>query len=164
MPAADIVAGLRKFTKRKTMTEQQYEKRPNSGVIFNPAANEAFAGSGRINLDGAQYDDDLVMVKRQKQDGSIERLVFRKVGILYENDKKGNDSAPDLSGPVWIDGVRRRLAAWFKTSAKTGATFLSLSIDGKEEAQQRMAERQNAAPAATQAPAMHGIEDDEIPF
>lgn len=48
-------------------------------------------------------------------------------GVLFKNDKKGNDRAPDYKGKINVDGVEKQLAAWIKTSQK-GTKFMSLSV------------------------------------
>ena len=47
-------------------------------------------------------------------------------GVLFKNDKKTNDSQPDYTGSFTINGEKKRLAAWIKTSQKTGIKFMSL--------------------------------------
>lgn len=47
-------------------------------------------------------------------------------GVLFVNDKEGNDARPDFTGKVQIEGVEYRLAAWKKTGNNSGKTFLSL--------------------------------------
>lgn len=48
-------------------------------------------------------------------------------GVLFKNDKNGNENAPDYKGRCQIDGVEHPIAAWIKTSAK-GVKFMSLSF------------------------------------
>lgn len=53
-------------------------------------------------------------------------------GVLFKNDKDGNEKRPDYTGEINVDGKDLRLAAWIKTSAK-GTKFLSLRVSEKEE-------------------------------
>ena len=69
-------------------------------------------------------------------------------GVLFKNDKKGNDKRPDYRGTAVIDGVDLNISAWIKASQKTGDKFMSLRFEPKK-----------AAPKATRAPVM-----DETPF
>lgn len=48
-------------------------------------------------------------------------------GVLFKNDKKGNEKAPDYKGKINVDGVEKQLAAWIKTSQK-GVKFMSLAV------------------------------------
>lgn len=48
-------------------------------------------------------------------------------GVLFKNDKKGNEKAPDYTGKLNVGGKEWSLAGWKKES-KAGTTFLSLSI------------------------------------
>jgi uncharacterized protein (DUF736 family) len=47
-------------------------------------------------------------------------------GVLFKNDKKGNEKAPDYSGSVNVNGKDLRLAAWIK-EGKAGK-FMSLRV------------------------------------
>ena len=54
-------------------------------------------------------------------------------GSLFKNDRKENDGDRDYSGSINVGGVEYWLSGWKKTSTKTGATFLSLSVKPKNE-------------------------------
>lgn len=51
-----------------------------------------------------------------------------KTFSLFENDKKGNDKAPDWRGKGMIDGKEVRIAIWKRKSA-SGVEYLSGSIE-----------------------------------
>ena len=71
-------------------------------------------------------------------------------GVLFKNDKEGNEKRPDYTGTINVNGEEMRLAAWIRKSAK-GVTYMSLNVS----------EQQNAAPKV----ASHDPEfNDEIPF
>lgn len=57
-------------------------------------------------------------------------------GVLFKNDKKGNEKAPDYKGQIDADGTEYWIAAWRKES-KEGVPFLSISLESKEEAAKR---------------------------
>lgn len=48
-------------------------------------------------------------------------------GVLFQNNKKGNEKAPDYKGNINFNGVEKQLSGW-KKKDKNGNTFLSLSI------------------------------------
>lgn len=52
-------------------------------------------------------------------------------GVLFPNDKKGNEKRPDMTGDINVEGVEYRLSAW-KKSSKAGNNFLSISVQRKE--------------------------------
>lgn len=62
------------------------------------------------------------------------------MGSFFQNDKKGNEKAPDYRGEVMIAGNIYKLAGWKKLTAK-GDPMLSLKAEVK-----------GAAPDAYQAP------------
>lgn len=47
-------------------------------------------------------------------------------GVLFRNDKDGNEKRPDYTGKINVDGEEKRLAAWIK-DGKNGK-FLSISV------------------------------------
>lgn len=72
---------------------------------------------------------------------------------LFENDKKGNEKAPDYKGKGLIDGKEVRVAIWKRTS-KSGIEYLSGSIDRSEKP---------AAAEPQPEPQPEAVNDD-IPF
>lgn len=76
-------------------------------------------------------------------------------GVLFKNDRKGNENQPDYKGSCEVDGVEYWISAWIKEGQK--GKFMSLSFTEKEAAPApppRRQERQRA-----QQP-----DDDDIPF
>ncbi len=65
-------------------------------------------------------------------------------GVLFPNDKKGNEKRPDFTGDLNVGGVEYKLSAW-KKSSKAGNNFLSISVQLKEGQQMP----QKAPPAGT---------------
>ena len=50
-------------------------------------------------------------------------------GALFINDRKEKDNQPDYTGNIVIDGEKKRLAGWKKTSkSDPSKTFLSLAV------------------------------------
>jgi len=39
-------------------------------------------------------------------------------GVLFANDKRGNEKAPDYKGKIDINGVEKEIAGWVRNSAK----------------------------------------------
>ena len=52
-------------------------------------------------------------------------------GVLFANDKKGNEKRPDFTGDLNVGGVEYKISAW-KKSSKAGNNFLSISVQLKE--------------------------------
>jgi len=48
-------------------------------------------------------------------------------GVLFRNDKRGNEKAPEYTGNINVDGVEKRIAAWIKES-KAGKKFFSIKV------------------------------------
>lgn len=75
-------------------------------------------------------------------------------GTLFVNDRKSNDSQPDLRGKINIGGADHWLSGWWKEPRNGGSQFLSLSLG--DEVQQRAAApapSQQVARARQEAPA-----------
>jgi hypothetical protein len=51
-------------------------------------------------------------------------------GVLFKNDKKDNERAPDYKGNIMVDGNEYWLSAWIK-EGKTGK-FMGLALSPKE--------------------------------
>lgn len=49
-------------------------------------------------------------------------------GVLFQNDKDGNEKRPDYKGKLNVDGKDYELAGWKRVSKK-GQPFLSLKIE-----------------------------------
>ena len=73
-------------------------------------------------------------------------------GVLFRNDKGGNEARPDMTGELKIDGKVYRLAAWTRESKTSGKKFLSLTVQPREEQ------------PATETPAQDEQIDSSIPF
>ena len=72
---------------------------------------------------------------------------------LFENDKKGNDKAPDWRGKALIGGKEMRIAVWKRKSA-SGVEYLSGSIEEPFKP---------ATEPAKEEPIAEAVSDD-IPF
>ena len=77
-------------------------------------------------------------------------------GVLFKNDKKGNDKRPDYRGSAVIDNVDLNISAWIKRSQKTGDAFMSLRFEAKVAAPPKP----KAAPTMTEG----NWDDLDTPF
>lgn len=116
----------------------------NRGAAFAPFPTQALILQGKI--DNAGEEMKVTLVKDQTRDGKTLIEVYQKVGVLFENDKKGNEAAPDYTGPL---GETRRIAAWRKM--KDDKPYMTFNVSDKQQGQQA------ASPAATPF-------SDDIPF
>jgi hypothetical protein len=76
-------------------------------------------------------------------------------GVLFRNDKKDNDRAPEYKGNLTVNGQDFWLSAWIK-EGKSGK-FMGLALSPKEpQAPQKskMSERSKAT----------GFDDEDMPF
>jgi hypothetical protein len=77
-------------------------------------------------------------------------------GVLFVNDKQGNDKRPDWKGSAEIDGVHFWVSGWARESAR--GPLISLKLEKKEQ-------QQVSRPAPPPAPApAEPLEGDDIPF
>jgi hypothetical protein len=100
----------------------------NSGVFWTPHEGQMLSGQGKLNINGAE--GRIVVIREPvKRDGEPQLVVYQKIGVLFPNDKKGNDKAPDFSGP--LDNVpNHRVAGWAGT--KDGRRYMSLKVSRNE--------------------------------
>jgi len=70
--------------------------------------------------------------------------------ILFVNDKKGNDRAPDRTGTVNIEGTEYDLAGWVKQGKK--GPFLAGTVKPKDEG--------NGKPSGKRAPRTNDFDNE----
>lgn len=75
---------------------------------------------------------------------------------LFENDKKGNEKAPDYKGKGKVSGVEVKIAVWKRTS-QSGVEYWSGSIEEVTQPDMPQAEPEKAEPQPEAV-------TDEIPF
>lgn len=75
-------------------------------------------------------------------------------GVLFKNDKRGNEKSPDYRGSAVIDNIDLNISAWIKRSQKTGDAFMSLKFEPKQAAPKR-------APVMNEKPFN---DDEDLPF
>jgi len=89
-------------------------------------------------------------------------------GVLFKNDKGGNDKRPDYKGNLDVNGQEFRISAWIKTKKDGSGKFMSLKIEPKEQqAQQSRPPQQtahNQAKASAYQPQPNDDPDGDIPF
>jgi hypothetical protein len=71
-------------------------------------------------------------------------------GVLFKNDKKDNERAPEYKGNIMVDGNEYWISAWIK-EGKTGK-FMGLAVSPRD-----------AQPPANK-PLPKDLEDSDIPF
>ena len=71
-------------------------------------------------------------------------------GVLFVNDRKDNERAPNYKGNIMVDGQEYWLSAWVK-EGKTGK-FMGLAVSPRD-----------AQPPASK-PMSKNLEDSDIPF
>ena len=114
----------------------------NRGAAFTPFPTQQMILQGKVNVEGV--DSKVVLVKDQTKDGRGIVEVYQKMAVMFDNDKKGNDAAPDYSGPV---GEDKRIAGWRRI--KDNKPYMSFQISDKQQGQQ---------------PASSPLPEDGIPF
>lgn len=65
---------------------------------------------------------------------------------LFENDKKGNDKAPDYKGKGLINGQEVKIAVW-KRTGKTGVEYWSGNIEEVAKAESAPAKQESVEEA-----------------
>ena len=95
----------------------------------------------------------------------------RNQGVLFQNDKEGNEKRPDYTGKLDVEGVPFRIAGW-KRVGKSGKPFLSLKISEPQEFDQQSGYEKAKAAAQqvkSKVDTVHEVEEesvnlDDIPF
>ena len=115
----------------------------NRGAAFTPFPTQQMILQGKLNVEG--NDKKVMLVKDQTRDGKPVIEMYEKIGVFFDNDKKGNESAPDYSGPL---GDTKRLAGWKKM--KDGKPYMSFQVTEKISGGGK--------------PATDPLQGDDIPF
>lgn len=84
-------------------------------------------------------------------------------GVLFRNDKQGNDKRPDYRGSCVIDNIDYNISAWIKTSQKSGDRFMSLKIEPKGEGRLSRTGEPQRQPTKQPDPVVNDF-DDDMPF
>ena len=98
----------------------------NRGAAFKPFGTQQMILQGKLNIEGKE--GRIILVKDETASGTRLIQVYQKIGVLFENDKKGNDKAPEFSGPLEEHAHEKKLkvAGWKKNS--NGKNYMSLSV------------------------------------
>jgi hypothetical protein len=100
----------------------------DKGAAFKPFETQSFILQGKLNDQGK--DMKVVMIRDTTRSGKTIIEVFEKVGVLFDNDKRGNENAPDYTGPL---NEFRRLAAWRKS--KDGQAYMTMAVSEQQSSQ-----------------------------
>ena len=122
----------------------------NSGVTFPPYEDQHFILQGKVDVEGSE-GRIVVMKEKLSRDGEPILVLYQRCGVLFANDKKGVEKAPDYSGPLDMH-PNHRIAAW--RGEKDGKNYLSLKVS----------EKQNPDAAAPDTSTPVKQMEDEIPF
>jgi len=101
----------------------------NSGAAFKPFDTQRMILQGKLNNQG--NDSKIVLVADQTKAGMKIIEVYQKLGVMFENNKNGNEKAPDYSGPV--DDTKLKLAGWKRS--KDGSDYMSLALSESQQQQ-----------------------------
>lgn len=140
------------------MADGNYDN-TNSGIIFQPHQDQELSGQGKLNIEGREVRIIMVYEKLGRDKPPVQ-VLYQRLGPLFPNDKKGNDKAPDLSGPL-DDFPNHRLAAW--RGEKDGRKYMSLKASLKQNA----SDQSGGGQQQSQQQGGYGYGqnlDDEIPF
>ena len=102
----------------------------NKGAAFPPFETQRLILQGKVNDQGKEMK--VVLVADQTRDGKKLIEIYEKVGVLFENDQKGNENAPNYTGPL---NDYRRIAAWRRM--KEGKPYMTFSVSDKQQGQQQ---------------------------
>lgn len=123
----------------------------NSGIAGKPWPEQKLLLNGKLNVFGE--DTSIVIITAQTNTGEKRLEVFQKIGVMFSNEKNGNEKAPDYSGP--LDGLHQdwRVAGW--RGEKDGRKFMSLKVSEKQKQQEEAEPQQKTTSQEI---------DDDIPF
>jgi hypothetical protein len=83
-------------------------------------------------------------------------------GVLFKNNKDGNDRKPDYKGSLNVGGVEYSIVAWLQQKKNGTGKFMSLKVEKREQQMQPQERKPAPAPAKPVQPKDEDM--DEIPF
>ena len=98
----------------------------NRGAAFQPFPAQRLILQGKFDADGNNYR--CVLVADETKAGKKLVRVYAEAGVLFVNDKKGNDKAPDYSGAINRMSLPEKKIAGWKKQSEAGNKFLSVSL------------------------------------
>lgn len=102
----------------------------NSGAAFPPFPTQQMILQGKVDIESTE--SKIVCVRDQTRDGRNIVEVYAKIAVLFENDKKGNEAAPDFSGPLdHHDNLK--IAGWRKKAKDSDKHFMSFKVSEKQK-------------------------------
>lgn len=86
-------------------------------------------------------------------------------GTIAKNDRKEQDSHPDIAGSINVAGVDYWINGWLKTNSRDGSKFYSLTVKPKQErAQQIVNESRQQSYGEASGGSYAGDLNDDLPF
>ena len=86
-------------------------------------------------------------------------------GTIAKNNRKEQDTHPDIAGSINVAGVDYWLNGWLKTNSQDGSKFYSLTVKPKQERAQQIVKEQRQQSYAEQSGGSYGDTlTDDIPF
>ena len=107
----------------------------NRGVLFAPKDEASdLVGVGNISF-GSDKKNVLVLQGVTKEGKKIYK-VYAEIGVLFDNNQKTNDKAPDKSGPIAFNGTEYSAAGW-RNRDKNDNLYTTLKLTPKDADWQR---------------------------
>lgn len=86
-------------------------------------------------------------------------------GIIAKNDRKTQDTHPDITGSINVDGKEYFINGWMKRRGSDGSPFYSLAVKPKVERAAEIRREHEQRPAASYGQQAAEFDDGgEIPF
>lgn len=86
-------------------------------------------------------------------------------GLIAKNDRKTQDSHPDITGSINVDGREYFINGWMKRRGSDGAPFYSLAVKPKAERAAEIRREHESKPQGSYGKQPADFDDNgEIPF
>jgi len=101
----------------------------DKGAAFKPFQDQSLVLQGKINDGGS--DRKVVLVKDKTKSGKTIIEIFEKVGVLFANERRESDKAPDYTGNLSGPAGSRRIAAWKRM--KDGSPYMTFGVSDNQK-------------------------------
>lgn len=131
----------------------------NQGVLFPKWKDQHLHSTGKLDIEGKE-DRIMVVEERLKKDGPLTKVLYKRIGVLFENKERESENSPHYSGPL-DEHPNKRMAAW-RNSNDDGKKWISIRVGNRQGDGGSSSDGSGQGEGSN--PGTDGYPGDDIPF